>query len=91
MEQIIISTDSRKPLLKVLISVFFSLWFIVKVILLSAVSVVYFIIGGIAAVLYLVFYDKLYKTLLMSLERRRPKSPYYYKWKNHHLELNYEM
>jgi hypothetical protein len=91
MEKIMISAVSGKPLLKVLISVFLSLWFVVKVILLSAASVTYFIIGGIAAALYLVFYEKMYKTLLMSLGRRRPRSPYYYKWKNHHLELNYEM
>ena len=87
----IISAVSKKPLFKVLFSVFLALWFAVKVILLSVLSVTYFIIGGTAAVLYLVFYDKLFKTLLISLERRRPKSPYYYKWKNHHLELNYEM
>ena len=91
MENNIVSAVFKNPVFKVLFSAFRSLWFAVKVIVLSAISVTYFVIGGIAAVLYLVFYEKLFKTLLISLERRRPKSPYYYKWKNHHLELNYEM
>jgi hypothetical protein len=72
-------------------TVFRSLWFAVKVVVLSAISVTYFVILGAAAILYLVLYEKLFKTLLISLESRRPKSPYYYKWKNHHLELDYEM
>jgi hypothetical protein len=53
--------------------------------------VTYFVIGGLAAIVYLIVYEKLFKTLLISLEKKRSKSPYYYKWKNHHLELNYEM
>jgi hypothetical protein len=91
MESHITFTLSKNPVFKALLSVFRFLWFAVKVILLSSVSVTYFVIGGIGAALYLVLYDKLFKTLMISLERRRPKSPYYYKWKNHHLELNYEM
>ena len=86
-----VSAVFKKPFFKVLFSIFRSLVFAVKVIVLSAFSLTYFVIGGLAAVLYLVLYDKLFKTFLMSLNRRRPKSPYYYKWKNHHLELNYEM
>ena len=81
----------KQPLAKALLSAINSLVFAIKVIVLSALSVTYFVIGGLAALLYLILYDKLFKTLLISLETRRKKNPYYYKWKNHHLELNYEM
>jgi hypothetical protein len=74
----------------ILLSALIGLGFAVKVILLFILSSVYFIIGGFAVILYLVFYEKLYKTLLMSLESKKQKSPYYYKWRKHHLELSYE-
>lgn len=80
----------QNPLIRVIISVFHSLGFGIKVIVLSAISMTYFVIGAIAAILYLIFYEKMFKTLLISLEKKRPKSPYYYKWKKHHLEFNYE-
>ncbi len=89
MENNITGAASKKPVFRAISSVFHFVLFAVKVLLLSSLSVIYFIIGGLAAVLFLVFYEKLFKTLLMSLGRRRPGSPYYYRWKNNHLELNY--
>ena len=86
-----ISLLLKKPLFKVLFSVFHSLGFAVKVTVLSAFSLTYFIIVGTAAILYLIFYEKLFKTLLISLEKKKHRSPYYYKWKKHHLELYYEV
>jgi hypothetical protein len=73
-----------------LFSVFLRMGFAVKVVVLFILTSVYFIIGGFAVILYLVFYEKLFKTLLMSLDNKKQKSPYYYKWKKHHLELSYE-
>ena len=81
----------KKTLLWVIFSIFHSVVFAVKVIVLSVFSVIYFVIGGFAAMLYLVLYEKAFKTFLISLETRKKKNPYYYRWKNHHLELNYEM
>jgi hypothetical protein len=80
----------KQPLYKLIFSVFHYAGFAVKVIVLSAVSFTYFVIGGIGVLLYVIFYEKLYKTLLLSLEMEKQKDPYYYKLKNHHLELYYE-
>jgi hypothetical protein len=74
----------------IILSVFRQLFFAVKVIVLFIFSSVYFIIGGTALTLYMIFYEKLFKTLLMSLESKKQKSPYYYKWKKHHLEVSFE-
>ena len=74
----IISAIFKKPLFKVLFSIFRFLCFPVKAVSLAAISVTYFVIGGLAAVLYLVLYEKLFKTLLISLETNRQKDPYYY-------------
>ena len=71
-------------------SVFHYLGLAVKVIVLFILTSVYFIIGATAVTLYMIFYEKLFKTLLMSLDTKKQKSPYYYKWKKHHLELSYE-
>ena len=73
-----------------LLSVFHYLGFAVKVIVLFILTSVYFIIGATALTLHMIFYEKLFKTLLMSLETKKQKSAYYYKWKKHHLELSYE-
>jgi hypothetical protein len=71
-------------------SLFHYLGLAVKVIVLFILTSVYFIIGATAVTLYVIFYEKLFKTLLMSLATKKQKSPYYYKWKKHHLELSYE-
>ena len=57
----------KQPLIKALISGINSLVFAVKVIVLTALSVTYFVIGGLAALLYLILYDKLFKTLFMAI------------------------
>ena len=80
----------KTDLTKELSSIFRGFVLAVKVIVLSAISVIYFIAGGIAVILYVIFYEKLFKTISGDLKLRRQKSPYYYKWKKHHLELYYE-
>jgi hypothetical protein len=74
----------------IILSVFHQLFFAVKVIVLFIFSSVYFIIGGTALTLYMILYEDLFKTLLMSLDNKKQRSPYYYKWKKHHLEFYYE-
>jgi hypothetical protein len=74
-----------------LFSIFRQLVFAVKVIVLFTLSSVYFIIGAVAGILYLILYEKFFKTLLISLEKKNQVSPYYYKWKRHHLKLTYEV
>jgi hypothetical protein len=81
----------KKPLLRLIFSVFYYSVFSIKVIVLSAISLTYFIIGAMGVILYLIFYEKLFKTLVESLKIKRKKSPYYFKWKKHHLELDYEV
>jgi hypothetical protein len=73
-----------------LFSVFHQLGFAVKVIVLFILTSVYFVIGATAVTLYMIVYEKLFKTLVMGLESKKQKSPYYYKWKKQHLELSYE-
>ena len=81
---------SGKTRLKAFFSIFLSLGFAIKVIVLLTLSGIYFIIGAAAVLLYVIFYEKLFKTIFSSLKERKQKSPYYYKWKKHHLELYYE-
>lgn len=66
------------------------IFFVIKVIVLFTLSSAYFVVGAVVAGLYLVFYEKLLKTLLVSIELKKKKSPYYYRWKNHHLEVAFE-
>ncbi len=77
-------------LFREIFSVFHSLGFAIKVLVIFAFSSVYFVIGSLVALIYLIFYVKLFKTIFRTPRKRNHKSPYYYKWKNHHLELNYE-
>jgi len=81
---------ARNSFLNATISVFRSSGFAVKVLVLFAISSLYFVIGAVVVALYVIFYDKLFKTIFNTPRKRKHKSPYYYKWKNHHLELNYE-
>jgi hypothetical protein len=78
-------------LLKGIISIFKPLVFAVKVIVLLAFSSVYFVVCSVAGFIYLILYEKLFKTILVALRRKRNNSPYYFKWQKHHLDMNYEV
>ena len=81
---------SKVPALKALSSIIrFSAIVIEEIILLVFLSI-YFIIGAAAVIMYMIFYEHLYKMIFDKGKRENPASPYYYKWKNHHLELNCE-
>ena len=80
----------KKPLFQVIFSVFSSLVFALKVIILFPVVSAYFLIGGFSGAIYLILYEKIFKTIVNSPKKRKIKSPYYYRWKNHHLEFRYE-
>ncbi len=85
-----IDTAAERQLPAAIFSVFNSLGFVIKVIALFAFSAVYFVLGSLAALIYLILYEKLYKTIFRTPRIKKNISPYYYKWKKHHLELNYE-
>ena len=80
----------NRPLFKVLFSVLHYTGFAIKVIVLSALSFIYFVIGAAGVIVYMVFFEKLFKTIICTRTNKNQKDPYAYKWKNHHLELNYE-
>jgi len=90
MDNISTTELSNEPGLKTLSSIiWFSVIVIEKIVLLVFVSI-YFIIGAVAVILYKIFYKQLYIKLLNIGKREKQASPYYYKWKNHHLILNWE-
>ena len=62
----------------------------IKVSLLVALSIVWAIIALPVVILYLVLYKHLFERLVNRVSPSKSKSPYYYKWKNHHLDLNWE-
>ena len=79
------------PLFRVFFSVVRSLVFAVKVIVIFSFSSIYFLLGSFAAFMYLVFYEKLYKTIFCTPGIKKHRSPYYYKWDKHHMEYTYEV
>jgi hypothetical protein len=81
---------SLKPQLEVLSSIFHGLCHAIKVTILIALSFVYVIIALPAVILYIIFYKHLVEKLINKVRQNRRKSPYYFKWKNHHLDLNWE-
>ena len=89
-DDISITELSKVSVLKTLSSILlFSVIVIEEIVLLVFVSV-YFIIGAFAVILYMIFYEQLYMKLFNKRKREKQASPYYYKWRNHHLNLNLE-
>jgi ABC-type transport system involved in Fe-S cluster assembly fused permease/ATPase subunit len=71
-------------------SVFCGLVLAVKVVLLFALSIIYSVIALTAFILYLIFFKRLVNILVKKIRQGKPASSYSYKWKNHHLDLNWE-
>ena len=67
----------------------FSFIVIQEIVLLVFISI-YFIIGAVAVILYMLFYEQLYIKFFKKGKREKQASPYDYKWKKHHLNLNME-
>ena len=63
---------------------------VIKIIVLLTLLFIYFIIGATVVILYVIFYEKLYAMLFNKGGEKKHKSHYYYNWKNHHLNLNWE-
>ena len=63
---------------------------VIKTTVLLIFLFIYFIIGAAAVILYVIFYEKLYAMLFNKGGEKKHKSLYYYNWKNHHLNLNWE-
>jgi hypothetical protein len=74
---------------KLFLSVFYGLVLAVKVTLLFTLSFIYSVIALTSFILYLIFFKRLVNILVRKI-RQKPASPYAYKWKNHHLDLNWE-
>jgi hypothetical protein len=82
---------SLKHQLRTLSSIFRDLFLAVKVSVLLALSIAYTIIAVPAVMLYMVLYERLFARLIKKVRQERRKAPYYYKWKKHHLDLNWEV
>ena len=82
---------SLKHQLRTLSSIFQGLFLAIKVSVLLALSIAYTIIAVPAVILYMVFYERLFARLIKKVRMERRKAPYYYKWKKHHLDLNWEV
>ena len=76
--QKIFSSISQGFVLAVKVTLLFTLCFIYSVIALSAV------------ILYLLLFKRLSEKLIRKIRQDKPASSYSYKWKNHHLDLNWE-
>jgi hypothetical protein len=81
---------SPEPLLKAVSSIFQGLFLTIKVTVLLALSFVYTIIAVPAVILYMLLYERFLAKFIKKVRQERRNSPYYYKWKKHHLELNWE-
>jgi hypothetical protein len=62
----------------------------VKVTLLFTLSFIYSVIALSGVILYLLLFKCLFETLIKKSRKDKPVSSYSYKWKNHHLDLNWE-
>ena len=62
----------------------------VKVTLLFTLSFIYSAIALTAFILYLIFFKRLVNMIVKKIRQDKPASSYTYKWKNHHLDLNWE-
>jgi hypothetical protein len=81
---------SGKNQLNSFLSIFLYLGFAVKLTVLVTLSFIYFIAGAIAVIFYILIYERLLEKIINRVKKEKRKSPYYYKWKNHHLEVNLE-
>lgn len=81
---------SLTPQLKVLPAIFRGIAMTIKVSVLIALSFIYTVIALPAVILYLILYNHSIGKLINKIRQEKRKSPYYYKWKNHHLDLNWE-
>ncbi len=75
---------------KLFSSVFFGIVLAVKVTLLLTLSLIYSVIALTAMILYLIFFKRISEKIFKKIRSDKPKSSYYYRWKNHHLDLNWE-
>jgi hypothetical protein len=75
---------------KLFSSVFCGLVLAVKVTLLFTLSFIYSAIAITAFILYLIFFKRLVNMIVKKIRQDKPASSYSYKWKNHHLDLNWE-
>ena len=71
-------------------SIFRGLGLAVKVTVLFALSIVYSVVALSAVILYMIFFKRLFDTIIKKVRKDKPASAYYYKWKNHHLDLKWE-
>jgi DUF438 domain-containing protein len=62
----------------------------VKVTLLFTLSFIYSVIALTAMILYLIFFKRIFEKLFKKIRSDKPKSSYYYRWKNHHVDLNWD-
>jgi hypothetical protein len=85
-----INTLSLKDLSETLGSVFQGIGLAIKVSILVALSIVWAVIALPAVIIYLIIYKHFFEKIGNKIRLSRRKSPYYYKWKNHHLDLNWE-
>ena len=79
-----------KTQLKVCSSVINGLGLAIKLTLLLTLSIIYSVIALSAVILYMIFFKRLFEKLTKKIKKEKRKSSYYYKWKNHHLDLNWE-
>ena len=81
---------SVQPLLKVFASILHGSGHAIKVIMLLALSFIYSVIAVSVVILYLIFFKHLIEKLINKVKKEKRKSSYYYSWKNHHLDMNWE-
>lgn len=75
---------------KLFSSVFYGLVLAVKVTLLFTLSFIYSVMALTGFILYLIFFRRLFEKLTTKVKQGKGKSVYFYKWKNHHLDLKWE-
>lgn len=62
----------------------------VKVTLLFILSFIYSLIALPVVILYMIFFERLFKKIVNKERQVKGKSVYYYKWKKHHLDLEWD-
>jgi hypothetical protein len=85
-----ISGFSVIPELQALGSVFQGIGLAIKSTLLVVVSIVWAVIALPAVILYLLLIKFFFEKINNKVRQSKRKAPYYYKWKKHHLDLNWE-
>jgi hypothetical protein len=77
-------------LIKEISSIVRGLVLAVKVTVLLALSIFYSAVSLSAVILYMIFFKRLFETIIRKVRKDKPASAYYYKWKKHHLDLKWE-